>query len=179
MMEKGRPPTTEHELLSNRRRFGRWRAEFPYHWDADDFVSRRELLRLAVMTSGALFAATAGIAALNYLKPLRSVGKQFIAPASTVPPGGAHYFTYPTTEDPAILLHLPDGRFVAYSGKCTHLSCAVYHDQQSGKLLCPCHEGMFDSRTGAPIAGPPQRPLPKITLSQEGSNIYAVEEAPQ
>jgi len=31
---------------------GRWRAEFPYHWDADDFVSRRELLRLAVMTSG-------------------------------------------------------------------------------------------------------------------------------
>ena len=26
----------------------RWRAEFPYHWDADDLVSRRELLRFAV-----------------------------------------------------------------------------------------------------------------------------------
>ena len=27
---------------------GRWRSTFPYHWDADDLISRRELLRLAV-----------------------------------------------------------------------------------------------------------------------------------
>ena len=179
MMQKSPPTQVEQEFARGRRRFGRWRAEFPYHWDADEFVSRRELLRLAVMTSGALFAATAGIAALNYVKPLRTANRQLIAPASAVPPGGVHYFQYPTAEDSAILLHLPDGRFVAYSGKCTHLSCAVYHDQQSGNLLCPCHDGAFDSRTGAPIAGPPQRPLPRITLSQEGSNIYAVEEVPQ
>ena len=31
---------------------GRWRATFPYHWDADDLVSRRELLRFAVLASG-------------------------------------------------------------------------------------------------------------------------------
>jgi len=36
---------------------GRWRSEFPYQWDADDLVSRRELLHFAVLTSGALFGA--------------------------------------------------------------------------------------------------------------------------
>jgi Rieske Fe-S protein len=78
-----------------------------------------------------------------------------------------------TTEDPAILLHLTDGRFVAYSGRCTHLSCAVYYDQPSDKLLCPCHEGVFDPRTG-----PPQRSLPRISLQQDGTMLYAAEEVP-
>ncbi len=163
----------------SRKRLTRWQAEFPYHWDADDQVSRRELLRFTVMASGALFAATAGIATLSYLNPLRSAHRQAIAQATDIPAGGVHYFQYPTTEDEAILLHLPDGRFVAYSGRCTHLSCAVYHDQESGNLVCPCHEGVFDSQTGAPLAGPPQRSLPKIALHQEGTTVYAVEEVPQ
>ena len=160
------------------RRLKRWQAEFPYHWDADDQVSRRELLRFAVMASGALFAATAGVVALNYLRPLRTVRRQAITQVANVPPGGAFYFQYPTSEDPAILLHLTDGRFVAYSGRCTHLSCAIYYDQASGSLLCPCHEGVFDSRTGSPLAGPPQRSLPTIQLHQDGTIVYAVEEVP-
>jgi nitrite reductase/ring-hydroxylating ferredoxin subunit len=172
MMLKDRPP-----LVS--RRLSRWRAEFPYHWDADDQVSRRELLRFAVMASGALFAATAGVVALNYLNPLRTVRRQVIARTTDVPAGGVYYFQYPTAEDHAILLHLPDGGFVAYSGRCTHLSCAVYYDQQRGELLCPCHEGVFDPRTGDPIAGPPQRSLPKIVIEQDGTTVYAVEEVPQ
>lgn len=162
-----------------RRRLTRWQAEFPYHWDADEQVSRRELLRFAVMASGTLFAATAGVVALNYLRPLLIVRRQAIAQVTDVPQGGVRYFQYPTADDHAILLHLADGRFVAYSGRCTHLSCAVYFDQRQGKLVCPCHEGIFDPQTGAPIAGPPQRSLPKITLEQNGTTLYAVEEAPQ
>ena len=161
-----------------RHHLSRWQTEFPYHWDADDQVSRRELLRFAVMASGALFAATAGVAALNYLKPLRTVRQQAITQVASVPPGSVHYFQYPTSEDPAILLHLPNGQFVAYSGRCTHLSCAVYHDQGSGNLLCPCHEGVFDAQTGSPLAGPPQRSLPSIQLRQDGTMLYAVEEVP-
>lgn len=165
-------------LARRYRRLTRWQAEFPYHWDADDQVSRRELLRFAVMASGTLFAATAGIAILSYIKPLRVAHQQAIVQAASVPVGQAHYFQYPTTEDPAILLRLTDGRFVAYSGRCTHLSCAVYYDQPSDKLLCPCHEGVFDPRTGSPIAGPPQRSLPRISLRQDGTMLYAVEEVP-
>ena len=36
----------------------RWRAEFPYHWDADDLVSRRRFLQFTVYTSGALFSGS-------------------------------------------------------------------------------------------------------------------------
>ena len=43
-----------------------------------------------------------------------------------------------------MLLHLPGGRFVAYSQKCTHLSCAVYFQPERERLYCPCHEGVFD-----------------------------------
>lgn len=161
-----------------RGRLSRWRAEFPYHWDADDQVSRRELIRFAVMASGALFAATAGVAALNYLKPQRTVSKQAITATANVQRGEAYYFHYPTDQDEAILLHLQNGGFVAYSGKCTHLSCAVYYDKASHKLLCPCHDGVFDPQTGDPLAGPPQRSLPKITVSQDGTMIYVVEEGP-
>ncbi len=179
MMQKNRSVQAGMGNTRTRRRITRWQTEFPYHLDADEQVSRRELLRFTVMASGALFVATAGVVALSYLKPVRTVSKQAIARVTDVPTGGVHYFQYPTAEDQAILLHLHDGRFVAYSGRCTHLSCAVYFDQERDKLLCPCHEGVFDPQTGAPLAGPPQRSLPKIVLQQEGTTVYAVEEVPQ
>lgn len=157
----------------------RWRSEFPYHWDADDQVSRRELLRFTVMTSGTLFIATAGLAILSYLKPPVRVQRQAIAQVTDIPVGGVHYFNYPEADSQAILLHLSDGRFVAYSGKCTHLSCAVYYDEGQKHLACPCHNGVFDPATGNPIAGPPQRALPKIRLQQDGTMLYATEEVPQ
>ena len=178
MMKRRKDDTFPERGLSSQR-LSRWRAEFPYHWDADDMVSRRELLRFTVMASGALFAATAGVVALNYLNPLRTKRKQAIAQTTDIPPGGVRYFQYPTSEDEAILLRLPDGRFVAYSGRYTHLSCAVYYDSVRGTLVCPCHEGVFDPQTGAPLAGPPQRSLPKIVLQQEGATVFAVEEMPQ
>jgi assimilatory nitrate reductase catalytic subunit len=81
-------------------------------------------------------------------------------------------------DDQAMLLHLPGGRFVAYSQKCTHLSCAVYYQPERERLFCPCHEGVFDVATGEPTAGPPQRRLPRIALRREGDVLVALEEAP-
>jgi Rieske Fe-S protein len=157
---------------------GRWRSTFPYHWDADDLVSRRELLRLAVLTSGALFAGTAVLAVLGWLDTRRRGAPKPIVQASAVPEGAAYYFNYPEPDDQAMLLHLPGGRFVAYSQKCTHLSCAVYLQPEARRLYCPCHEGVFDVETGEPVAGPPQRRLPRIALRREGDLLIAVEETP-
>ncbi len=143
-------------------------------------MARRALLRLTVMASGALFAATAGIVTLGYIRPQQAVKQMHaIVAATDVPRGGAHYFQYPTADDQAVLLHLADGRFVAYSGRCTHLSCAVYYHQERQQLLCPCHEGVFDPGSGEPVAGPPQCALPKIEIRQDGSMLYAVEEYPR
>jgi nitrite reductase/ring-hydroxylating ferredoxin subunit len=162
--------------LSNRARATRWRAEFPYGWDADDLVSRRDLLRLAVWASGALFVATGALAGLGYVRERTRGSAKQIATVNDVAPGGALYFKYPGEDDHAILLRLDEQNFVAYSGKCTHLSCAVYWSAEHRDLVCPCHDGHFDAATGQPTAGPPQRRLPRITLRQDGDAIIAVEE---
>jgi nitrite reductase/ring-hydroxylating ferredoxin subunit len=151
----------------------RWRAEFPYHWDADDLVSRRQLLHFAVYASGALFASTAVLAVLGAVRGLRREQLQPIARAAEVPPGQAVYFNYPEPDAQAMLLHLPDGRFVAYSQRCTHLSCAVYYQADQQRLYCPCHEGVFSPETGDPVGGPPQRRLEQISLRQDGDTLYA------
>ena len=167
------------ELLSNRTSEERWGVDFPYEWDADEVVSRRQLLRWSVGASGALFASTALLAALAYARGRGRGGLRAIVEASAVPTGGVHYFTYPGPDDHAILMRLPTGRMVAYSGKCTHLSCAVYWNAEIGKLRCPCHEGLFDPETGGVLAGPPPRPLPRIALREEHGMIYAIEETPR
>jgi len=151
------------------------REEFPYHWDADEFVARRELLRLAVLTSGALFAATVAIAVRGAFGGTTHVERKAIIKASEVPPGTAHYFNYPGKEDQAVLINIPGQGFVAYSQKCTHLSCAVRYEANRGRLFCPCHDGVYSLTTGDPTAGPPQRRLPRILLEQRGDTLFAIE----
>ncbi len=161
-------PTVEHQVK-------RWRSEFPYHWDADDLVSRRELLNFAIYTSGALFAGTAVIAILGALRRrARTTEPRPIARVGDVAPGSAVYFAYPEQDEQAMLLRLPDGRFVAYNQRCTHLSCAVYYQPERGRLYCPCHEGVFNPETGDPVAGPPPRRLEQVILRQEGDTLYAL-----
>jgi nitrite reductase/ring-hydroxylating ferredoxin subunit len=117
-------------------------------------VTRRGLLVFSVVASGALFVGTAVLAALGWLDDRVRRGARTIARAGDVPEGQAVHFEYPTAGEQAILLHLPGGRFVAYSQKCTHLSCAVQWQPERNRLYCPCHEGAFDPETGEPAAAP-------------------------
>jgi rieske iron-sulfur protein len=60
--------------------------------------------------------------------------------------------------------------YAAYSKVCTHAGCMV-SDREGDTLVCPCHFGKFDPRSGASVVGgPPGRPLPQlpITLSSDG-----------
>jgi Rieske Fe-S protein len=40
-------------------------------------------------------------------------------------------------------------------------------------LHCPCHNGYFDLESGRVIAGPPRRPLPRVTLEIRDGVVYA------
>lgn len=171
-------PTTTPNVPSNTRTPQRWRAEFPYFWDSDELVGRRELLRFAVMTSGTLFIGTAVLAVLGWLDNRRRGTAQQIATMDQIKDNEPYYFNYPGPEDQAVLLRRPNGSLVAYSQKCTHLSCAVYYVGNGDILYCPCHEGIFDPETGQPIAGPPRRQLPRIALKQDGNKLIAMEEVP-
>jgi Rieske Fe-S protein len=82
-------------------------------------------------------------------------------------------FDYPAPHDNCVLVRVTAQEFVAYSQKCTHLSCAVIPRPEQGILHCPCHEGVFDLRSGRVLAGPPPRPLPRIALDIRGRDIFA------
>lgn len=156
----------------------RYEAEFPYEWEADAAVSRRELLHLAVFASGALFAGTVFLAILGRSENRRRGSPKPIEGAADLAEGEALYFHYPGEDDQAVLLNLPGTGFVAYSQKCTHLSCSVYFKKGSQELHCPCHDGKFEASSGEPIAGPPQRRLPRIILEQRDGQLFAMEEQP-
>ena len=64
--------------------------------------------------------------------------------------------------------------YVAYSQKCTHLSCAVFYTRERNRLECPCHQGYFSIADGAVLQGPPQRPLPRVVMEIEGGQLFAV-----
>lgn len=157
-----------------------WREEFPYHWRADDLMTRRDTLRFLVAGSGALFVATTALAAVGVLRAAPSEHAVAIARMGELAENEWRVFNYPDQYAQGILVNLPGTGLVAYSDVCTHLSCAVLYqpgDQPGNeKFHCPCHEGYFDAKTGDVLAGPPTRPLPKIKLREEGGVIYAVGE---
>jgi len=64
------------------------------------------------------------------------------------------------------------GDYLAFSKICTHAGCPVsLYEQETSRILCPCHQSQFDVTQGAkPVFGPATRPLPQlpITVDDEG-----------
>ncbi len=152
-----------------------WRKEFPYPWDEDEVVTRRDTLRFLLAGSGALFVATGILAVLGHLPTGPNVQAVAIAREGELGENDWRVFNFPDQYAQGILINLPGKGLVAYSDVCTHLSCAVQY-AGDGQLHCPCHEGLFDAATGNVLAGPPTRPLPLIQLAMENHIIYAVRE---
>jgi nitrite reductase/ring-hydroxylating ferredoxin subunit len=95
-------------------------------------------------------------------------GGAAIASESEVAPGSAYKFK--DSGNPAVLVHLKSGDFVAYSAVCTHQGCTVAY--KGGKLACPCHGSVFDPAKGAEVvAGPAPTPLPEIPVRVEGGEV--------
>jgi ubiquinol-cytochrome c reductase iron-sulfur subunit len=64
------------------------------------------------------------------------------------------------------------GEFFAFTKVCSHLGCpSSLYEQQSYRILCPCHQSQFDALHFArPIFGPAARALAQlpITIDQDG-----------
>jgi Rieske Fe-S protein len=151
-----------------------WRTDFPIDWPQDHYVERREFMKFMVLTSLAFAVGQVWIGAQNWLRRRR--GAPEIARLSALvecPIGATRVFAYPTEHDPIVVTRLDASTLVAYSQKCTHLSCAVIPHAEDGTIRCPCHEGLFELASGRPIAGPPRRPLSRVTLEIRGGAIFA------
>jgi len=107
----------------------------------------------------------------------------------TVFPGIPEGTSLKYADSPALLIHLREedaadfkprkgfenahyGNYFAYSKICTHAGCpASLYEQQTNRLLCPCHQSQFDVKDSCrPIFGPATRRLPQlpITVDEEG-----------
>ncbi len=98
-----------------------------------------------------------------------------IAKETEVPANSAKAFTDADSGQPAVLVHLQSGDFVAYSAACTHQGCLVSYKPDSQELACPCHGARYDpARDAAVVQGPARTPLPKInTAVQNGEVVLA------
>lgn len=160
----GRPPDEQ----------PRWRKDFPINVEEDNYVARRDFTKFMVLISGS-FVVGQGWIAIKTLGGRRTPGEpKPIVRVADLPIGAAAVFSYPNEHDTCILVRAGEQDFLAYSNKCTHLSCAVIPDMKSGRLLCPCHHGSFDLATGRPLAGPPRRPLSRIVLDVRNGTVYAI-----
>jgi ubiquinol-cytochrome c reductase iron-sulfur subunit len=67
------------------------------------------------------------------------------------------------------------GEFFAFTKVCSHLGCpSSLYEQQSYRILCPCHQSQFDALHFAkPIFGPAARALAQLPITID-SNGYLV-----
>jgi nitrite reductase/ring-hydroxylating ferredoxin subunit len=152
----------------------KWRQDFPIDWAQDEYVSRRDLVKFMVLTSAALSVGQFWIAFKSaFGSGEGATQRAAIASADELTIGGAKTFTYPEGSTPRLLVRTGAGTFVAYDQQCTHLLCPVVPAVDQGRLHCPCHNGWFDLHTGQPLAGPPRRALPRITLEVRNGTVYA------
>ena len=89
-----------------------------------------------------------------------------IAKVSAVPDNSAVSFTLPSNGDPGVLIHLNNGKFVAFDATCTHAGCPVQYDPSSRYLICPCHGAEFDpANNAAVVGGPTNTPLTSVPIT--------------
>ncbi|MEU3457352.1 Rieske 2Fe-2S domain-containing protein [Micromonospora sp. NPDC006766] len=97
-------------------------------------------------------------------------------------------------DSPTLLIHLRDedaqksraanakiehadymwGNFVAFSKICTHAGCpASLYEQQTNRLLCPCHQSQFlITRNAEPVFGPASRRLPQLPIEVDEEGFF-------
>ena len=98
-------------------------------------------------------------------------GEGAIASEADVPVGTAVEFS--EGGRPAVLVHLENGDFAAYSAVCTHQGCTVAYQNQTGLIACPCHGSVFDPANGGAVVNPPaQTPLPGIPVEVRNGEVF-------
>ena len=124
------------------------------------------------LTSSATPAAVVSNPILPITQPTGN--SQPIANAASIPPDQSLTYNDPSL-GPIILIHLDNGKFVAYSAICTHAGCQVQFDPSLKDIVCPCHGAVYDPYHNAQvIGGPAPYPLQNVPIQYDPStgNIY-------
>jgi len=109
---------------------------------------------------------------IRYILPISQtevvIKKITAAKVGELAPGTYKIFKFGTL--PGILINTSEGELKAFSALCTHLTCTVIFESDSGSIFCPCHNGRFDL-SGNVISGPPPSPLESYHVEISGEDI--------
>jgi arsenite oxidase small subunit len=151
-----------------------WRDEITIDAADERYVARRQFTKFLVLTSFGMFVGQLWILARSlFARAGAPPAPMVVGRGGDLAIGAARVFHFPSPSDPCLLIRTSADSYVAYSQKCTHLSCAVYFDSAKTRIECPCHEGAFSAADGRPLQGPPPRPLPRIRLERRGDELVA------
>ncbi len=110
---------------------------------------------------------------IRFLIPQRqaeaTANRVLAAKVGELAPNSAKLFRFGNSS--AILVNTAEGELRAFSAICTHLTCSVLYEGDTGTLFCPCHNGRFDL-AGNVISGPPPRPLDAYGIEVSGEDIF-------
>ena len=114
---------------------------------------------------GTLIAAPLVLAGLwRFLTPRQTRKPALLRVAQAdIPVDGALVYK----QERIALLRLEE-QIIAISLVCTHLGCTVSVTPDG--MVCPCHGSRFD-RSGKVLTGPAERPLPRLTVEQDGAML--------
>ena len=141
----------------------------------EDGFSRRGFVLMAVGGMGLAYAAAIGYPIYRYLNSpveksveMATVKEVALPDADKLPKGSVLMFKFGVR--PTLLIHHADDSWVALTAVCTHMGCTVAYNPATTHIECHCHGGVYDSKTGDNISGPPPRPLTKYnTVVAAGS----------
>ena len=119
-------------------------------------------------------AASSNASAAKQPSARRSLprGAVRLGPSSRLPAGQGATYSDPVDGHADLVIRDSSGSLRAFSAVCTHSGCTVGF--QGGQIVCPCHGGTFDARTGAVLGGPPPQGLTPKKVVESGGNLYAV-----
>ena len=149
-----------------------------------DMDRRRFLTKLTLGISGVSALAVSGVLASAFVgpaihkKPARWIpaGKIEDFPIGEVSTAHLRYkektaFYQQELVKPIMIWRQPnENEITVYSSSCTHLGCTVHWDASQNMFLCACHGGAFEL-DGTVKAGPPPRPLDRLTFRADSGNL--------
>ena len=130
-----------------------WRDEFSISKADERYVNRRQLAKFLTLGSLGMFAGNSWILIRSWLRKAQVYQRSVVAKAGEIPVGGVKLFQYPRPGEQCILIRTAEDAYVAYSQKCTHLSCAVFYSRAHDRLEVPLSPGLFFRKGRIGLAG--------------------------
>lgn len=144
--------------------------------DDSEGFTRRGFVKVAVGGVCAAYGVAVGYPIYRYLnspversEAAAAVKEVNLKDADKLPKGTALVFKFGS--HPSLLIHHDDDTWVALDAVCTHLGCTVQYEPVKKIIVCACHGGVYDAKTGQNVSGPPPKPLARYDVKVATGNV--------